>query len=120
LEISAGLKELTIHIKTEPNPLQVDEWAWEGIRLPPIINIFTMSNYLKMIHLFNPLLKYYSALPTSKISLYSSAKVPMNLHPHLPVLKFRLGQTARSPVAQASRYGILDLPIDTINRHTRV
>jgi len=114
LEISADLKELIIHLKTEPNALQVDEWMWEGICLPPIINIFA-SNYWIVLHLFKPLLKYYSALPASEISLYRSAKVPMNFHPRLPVLKFRLGQTDRSPVVKASSNGILDLPIDKMD-----
>lgn len=118
LEICTDLKELTIHIKkfkSEPPAWELEEWASEGIHFPPVVRIFTKSEYWTVEQLYVLLLKYYSILPASELYLYSSAKIPMNFHPHLPLLRFEFGPTATSPVVKASSYGILGWYNDVIS-----
>lgn len=118
LEISVELKELTIRIKkfkSEPVAWQLEEWASEGISFPPVIRIFTKSDYCVLEQLYRLLSKHYSIFPTSELFLYSSAKVPMNFHPQLPLLRFKFGVMATSPVLKASNYGILGLQNDIMH-----
>ena len=112
LEIGADLKELTIHIrkfKVDPPAWEIEEWASEGIRWPPVVKIFTQADFNAMENLYVLLSKCYSTLPDthSKLFVYSNAKIPMNCHPLLPLVRCEFGLTATSPVVKASSYGIL-------------
>ena len=62
-----------------------------------------------MENLYVLLSKCYSTLPDthSKLFVYSNAKIPMNCHPLLPLVRCEFGLTATSPVVKASSYGIL-------------
>lgn len=118
LEICADLKELKIHIKkikTEPRDWKLAEWASEGIRFPSVVRIFTKCGIHMMEESYAFLSKHYSVLPACEFYLYSSAKIPMNCHPHLPLLSFKFGPTASSPFVKASNYGILGFYDDILN-----
>lgn len=54
-------------------------------------------------------------LPASELYCYSSARIPMDIHPQLPLLRFQFSPTAVSPVVKASDYGILGLHDDMMN-----
>ena len=115
LEIGADLKELTIHMKKFKGELpawEVEDWASEGISLPLVVRVFTKTDYSMMAYLYRLLSKCYSTLPVCKFLLYSNAKIPMNCHPNLPLVRCEFGQTATSPVVRASSYGILGLHND--------
>lgn len=112
LEICAPIEELTIRIKNfknEPPEWDLEEWIEEGIHFPPVVRIFTKFEYHKMAELLVILSKYYTLFPPSKITVYSSTKLPINVHPQLPLLRFELGPAAVSPIVKPSNYGILGL-----------
>ena len=118
LEICATTEELTIRIKNfknEPPEWDLEEWIKEGIHFPPIVKIYTKFEYFKISELFTMLSKYYTLFPPSEITVYSSTKIPINIHPKLPLLRFELGPTAVSSVVKASNYGILGLRHDMVD-----
>ena len=116
LEICAHLKELTIHIKkfkSKSPTWELEKWANEGVYFPPVVRIFAPLNYCCNWHDF--LSRHCTILPANELYIYSSARIPMDIHPKLPLLRFRFGLTAASPVVKASDYGILGLSNDFMN-----
>ena len=59
--------------------------------------------------------RHYTILPASELYIYSSARIPMDIHPQLPLLRFQFCPIAASPVVKASDYGILGLHDDVMN-----
>ena len=87
--------------------------------LPSIINIlmckgdivYNDSNILELANLKSCLPSSYT-IASLEIGLYDIARVPMNLYPSIPLLKFQFGPTAKPPFIKLSDYGILGLNSD--------
>ena len=96
---------------------ELEEWVNEGVYtyFPPVVKIFMKVDYCMMYGLDSILSKYYTNLPSSELYIYSSAKIPMDIHPQLPLLRFQFSPTAALPVVKASDYGILGLHDDVLN-----
>ena len=120
LEICADIKELTIRIKkfkTDPpaSAWELEEWVSEGICFPPVIKIYTKNECFLMGDVYRLFSTYNNILPTSELYFYSSARIPIDIHPQLPLLRFQFSPTGASPVVKASDYGILGLYDDVLN-----
>ena len=116
LKICAHLKELTIHIKkfkSKSPAWELEKWANEGVYFPPVVRIFAPLDYC--CNWYDFLSRHCTILPANELYIYSSARIPMDIHPKLPLLRFRFGSTAASPVVKASDYGILGLSNDFMN-----
>ena len=87
--------------------------------LPSIINIlmckedivYNNSSILELANLKSCLPSSYT-IASLEIGLYDIARVPMNLYPPIPLLKFQFGPTAKPPFIKLSDYGILGLSSD--------
>ena len=88
----------------------------QGDSLPSVINVYVPGVYTKFE---SQLLKLWSTwnskLPSFEVGLYQIRRVPMNLYPSIPLMKFQFGPAATPPLIQLSDHGILGLPYDTFN-----
>ena len=93
----------------------------EGIKqhrnsLPSVINIYVPWHYHAVE---NKLLQFWSTwsskLPSFEVGLYEIRRVPMNLYPSIPLLKFQFGPAATPPLIQLTDHGILDIQDDTFH-----
>ena len=114
LEVVGNLRELTIRVKniSDSPSWEFNMWATEGVYLPPVLNIYTTSYYWMAETLAVEWTKWYRDLPKSIVYMYSSAKVPLNLGPSLPLLRFEFGPSASSPHVKVGNYGILGIRFD--------
>ena len=107
------IKEVTIRIKAMPDWDPWDEWcleAWivEEVYLPPVLNIVTKISQSLQHHLCCEfLLDGDIEHPDSTVKLFDSSKVPLDLHPPIPVTKLKIGPSATLPYIKASNHGLL-------------
>ena len=107
------IKEVTIRIKAMSDWDPWDEWcleAWivEEVYLPPVLNIVTKISQSLQHHLCCEfLLDGDIEHPDSTVKLFDSSKVPLNLHPPIPVTKLKIGPSATLPYIKAGNHGLL-------------
>ena len=118
LEISGGLKELTIHMSQSKHELpawDVEDWVREGIHLPSVVKIFILADYCAIECLYKKLSKYSSSLPGCELFLYSNARIPFSYQPRIPLLRCNFGSAGASYIVKPSSYGILGFHNDMMN-----
>ena len=106
-----NLKELTLRVRRMDSELAPWEswdfamWRKENIHLPQVVNLVTGVTEPSMHY---HLLENASLLlPGSKIRIFDSTKVPLDLHPPMPLLRIENGQQTTPPYVRASSHGLL-------------
>ena len=110
--IGTHVKELKLRIigRDARHTLKnIQRWAKGGNALPSTINIITQVTDYMVYKQFKFWWKSSFKMFSFKIGLYDSAKVPMNLHPSMPLIKLQFGAGSTFPFIKLSSYGILDL-----------
>jgi len=104
-----NLKKLTLRVRRmdlESAPWESWDfaaWRKENIHLPQVVNLVTSATESMQYHL----LENASLLPGSKIRIFDSAKVPLDLHPPIPLIKVENGPQPTPPYVRASSHGLL-------------
>ena len=118
LATAAGVKKLTISFDDEVDNLGSLKTLLEGIKqqgdsFPSVINIYVPRSYYAAK---NQLFQFWSTwspkLPSFEVGLYEIRRVPINLYPSIPLMKFQFGPAARPPLIKLTDHGILGLKPD--------
>ena len=88
----------------------IKEWAVQGNPLPSVINILIQDNVTIPYSMFSMWLE--SKLPSFEIGMYDIKQVPMNLHPQVPLRKFKFGPVVSPTLIRLSNHGIVGLRDD--------
>ena len=88
----------------------------QGNSLPSVINVYVRLIYCEVDNL---LLQFWSTwnfkLPSFEVGLYDITRVPMNLYPSIPLMKFQFGPAATPPLIKLTNHGTLGIQHDTFH-----
>ena len=111
----ASVRELNLQTDVPTRAVaSIKVWAVKDNPLPSIINILTTISVKHFLdNVTSELCSLWSdsksKLSTYEIGIYDDKRIPMNLYPHVPLLRFKFGPDATPPLIQLNNHGILDL-----------
>ena len=119
---TASIKNLTIKFDWDEREYQFDYFKsveiivytlYKSLKnnrpLPSIINLFICNQVVSIHGVFESCPASNYTITSVEIGLYDITRVPMDLYPSIPLLKFRFGPGAKHPLVKLSDYGILGL-----------